>query len=235
MDIRLIIDRLERIQKQDGRSSRSMAKAIGVKPSTYLRWMASVSEPDTLSLKLIEAFELRRSGDLLGRRVKDDQVLSQVPEEVAGRVENRDDSALSQLVPGLRFAKPDPHGGPGSGEDRCDDPGRQETAGDEGRRSDAEKALIESCRLQEARKGAEEITYGSVKDNVNHPRHYTRGRFEVIDIIESIVESMDLTPVEAALTTQVVKYIARWKNKGGPEDLKKARWYLERLIGKVDA
>ena len=77
--------------------------------------------------------------------------------------------------------------------------------------------------------------FTNITDNVNHPGHYTRGRFEVIDVIESIVESMDLTPVEAALTAQVVKYIARWKNKNGPEDLRKARWYLERLIGKVDA
>lgn len=36
------------------------------------------------------------------------------------------------------------------------------------------------------------------------------------------------------LTAQVIKYILRWNKKGGVEDLKKARWYLERLINKHD-
>lgn len=71
----------------------------------------------------------------------------------------------------------------------------------------------------------------SFNSMVNHPKHYNKGRYEVIDIIESILESMELTPVEAMLTAQVVKYIARWKNKNGVEDLKKAEWYLRRLIG----
>lgn len=72
----------------------------------------------------------------------------------------------------------------------------------------------------------------SERDMVNHPQHYTSGAIEVIDIIESVVSSMDLNPVEAALTAQVVKYICRWKNKGGAEDLKKCQWYLDRLIKK---
>ena len=67
-------------------------------------------------------------------------------------------------------------------------------------------------------------------DLVNHPAHYTKGKIEVIEILESIVESMDLTPTECGLTWSVVKYMARWKNKGGKEDLKKAEWYLKRLI-----
>jgi hypothetical protein len=71
----------------------------------------------------------------------------------------------------------------------------------------------------------------SFNSMVNHPKHYNKGKYEVIDIIESILESMELTPVEAMLTAQVVKYIARWKNKNGVEDLKKAEWYLRRLIG----
>lgn len=69
-------------------------------------------------------------------------------------------------------------------------------------------------------------------DAVNHPANYTAGSIEVIDIIESVVSSMDLTPLEAVLTGQVLKYICRWKNKGGYEDLKKCSWYLKRLIKK---
>ena len=59
--------------------------------------------------------------------------------------------------------------------------------------------------------------------NVNHPAHYNQGRIEVIDAIED----WDLNFCEG----NVVKYVARHRFKGEPlEDLKKARWYLERLI-----
>ena len=61
------------------------------------------------------------------------------------------------------------------------------------------------------------------KEKVDHPAHYNQGRFEVIDVIED----WDLNFCEG----NVVKYVARHRFKGEPlEDLKKARWYLERLI-----
>jgi hypothetical protein len=41
-------------------------------------------------------------------------------------------------------------------------------------------------------------------DPVEKPMHYNKGKYEVIDIIESVVESMDLTPTEAVLTSQVL-------------------------------
>lgn len=65
-------------------------------------------------------------------------------------------------------------------------------------------------------------------DNVNHPRHYTSGAVECIDAIESAVDG--LTGMEALLTGQVIKYVWRWKWKNGKEDLRKAEWYLKRLI-----
>lgn len=66
------------------------------------------------------------------------------------------------------------------------------------------------------------------EDKVNHPSHYTnQGSIECIEAIES-----QLTPEEyqGFLRGNSVKYLWRWKNKGGVEDLKKAKWYLERLI-----
>lgn len=66
-------------------------------------------------------------------------------------------------------------------------------------------------------------------DNVNHPSHYTFGNIECIDAIETVTEQ--LSGKEAFLTGQVMKYMWRWKSKNGKEDLKKARWYLNRLIG----
>ena len=58
---------------------------------------------------------------------------------------------------------------------------------------------------------------------VNHPPHYTAGRFEVIDVIEDWRLNYHLG--------NVVKYIARADLKGRPiEDLEKAAWYLRREI-----
>ena len=66
-------------------------------------------------------------------------------------------------------------------------------------------------------------------DNVNHPAHYqSRNGLETIDIIEACVE--DLTGMEAVCTGNIIKYISRWKKKNGLEDLRKAKWYLNRLI-----
>ena len=65
-------------------------------------------------------------------------------------------------------------------------------------------------------------------DMVNHPNHYTGGKVECIDAIESAV--CGLKGIEAVCTANAIKYLWRWKNKNGCEDLKKARWYIERLI-----
>lgn len=70
-------------------------------------------------------------------------------------------------------------------------------------------------------------------DYVNHPPHYqTKSGLETIDVIEAFTE--DLTGAEATNTGNVLKYMCRWKSKNGLEDLKKARWYLDRLIGHVE-
>lgn len=69
--------------------------------------------------------------------------------------------------------------------------------------------------------------YGNIKhDAVNHPSHYTRGKIEVIDFIED-----QQLPYHLG---NVIKYIARAGYKGDKlEDLKKARWYLDRYINEV--
>lgn len=78
---------------------------------------------------------------------------------------------------------------------------------------------------------ANALTVKEESDNVNHPKHYTLGGIECIDAIEAATN--DLTGAEAFLTGQVMKYLWRWKWKNGLEDLQKAKWYLDRLIGKV--
>lgn len=65
------------------------------------------------------------------------------------------------------------------------------------------------------------------KDNVNHPAHYKVGGIETIDFIEAKSLGYNLG--------NVVKYITRADHKGSLiEDLKKARWYLNREISKLD-
>ncbi|WP_255315272.1 DUF3310 domain-containing protein [Paenibacillus barengoltzii] len=66
-------------------------------------------------------------------------------------------------------------------------------------------------------------------DPVNHPPHYTRGSIECIEAIEAATSGLE--GPEAYSTGAAIKYLWRWKWKNGVEDLKKARWYLDRLIG----
>lgn len=65
-------------------------------------------------------------------------------------------------------------------------------------------------------------------DSVNKAIHYNAGGIECIDAIAA-----SMTPVEYAgfLKGQILKYVWRYRLKGKPvEDLKKARYYLDRLI-----
>ena len=61
-----------------------------------------------------------------------------------------------------------------------------------------------------------------MSDSVNHPSHYNTGSIEVIDAIEDWQLGFH--------AGNVVKYVARYRHKNGIEDLKKAAWYLNRLI-----
>lgn len=70
------------------------------------------------------------------------------------------------------------------------------------------------------------IVEPKTEDVINHPSHYTRGKIEVIDFIED-----QQLPYHLG---NVIKYIARAGYKGDKlEDLKKARWYLDRYINEV--
>ena len=67
-------------------------------------------------------------------------------------------------------------------------------------------------------------------DRVNSPSHYTSGKTEVIDIIEDAVKDAP-SNIYGMLQSQVLKYMLRvWLKDNPLEDMKKARWYLDRLI-----
>jgi hypothetical protein len=63
-------------------------------------------------------------------------------------------------------------------------------------------------------------------DNVNSPKHYNQTEIECIEAIEAATDS----GFEYYLQGNVIKYLWRYRYKNGVEDLKKARWYLEKLI-----
>lgn len=68
-----------------------------------------------------------------------------------------------------------------------------------------------------------------MSDMVNHPPHYiSETGLEVIDVIEAF--TFDLKGIEATDTGNVIKYICRWKQKNGIQDLEKAKWYIDHLI-----
>jgi len=72
-----------------------------------------------------------------------------------------------------------------------------------------------------------EVEKELTRDNVNHPSHYTAGDIECIEAIEA-----QLTKEEyrGYLKGAIAKYIWREKYKGGTESLRKAEWYLQRLL-----
>ena len=67
-------------------------------------------------------------------------------------------------------------------------------------------------------------------DNVNRPKHYRKGRVECIDAIKSATGD----GYQFYLQGNIMKYIWRYRYKNGTEDLKKASWYLDKLITEVE-
>lgn len=72
---------------------------------------------------------------------------------------------------------------------------------------------------------------GNIADNVNSPSHYGQGKIEAIDYISDFLTKEEY---QGYLRGNIAKYLHRFPYKNGLEDLKKARWYLERLIQEVD-
>ena len=75
--------------------------------------------------------------------------------------------------------------------------------------------------------------YESKDVMVSHPPHYqSESGLEVINVIEAFTAK--LKGIEATDTGNIIKYICRWKDKNGLQDLNKAMWYLQHLIDHVE-
>lgn len=74
---------------------------------------------------------------------------------------------------------------------------------------------------------------GQDVDVVNHPSHYTKGRIECIDAIDSA--TVGKSGIEAVCVANLIKYLWRYEEKNGLEDVKKAKWYINKLISELES
>ena len=82
-------------------------------------------------------------------------------------------------------------------------------------------------------KQKENVPHGTIKnvphgtiEHVNHPNHYNKGKFEVIDVIEDWGLGFNLG--------NAIKYIGRCEHKENKkQDLEKALWYIKRELEKI--
>ena len=69
-------------------------------------------------------------------------------------------------------------------------------------------------------------------DPVEQPDHYNKG---AIEAIEAIKASMPEQEFRGYLKGNALKYLWRYDYKGKPvEDLRKCRWYIDRLIKEIN-
>lgn len=75
---------------------------------------------------------------------------------------------------------------------------------------------------------ATEDAYNAIKgDNVNHPSHYETGKFECFDVMREVFGD---DSVKDFCIANTFKYIYRHKRKNGIEDIKKAKWYIDKYL-----
>jgi hypothetical protein len=87
-----------------------------------------------------------------------------------------------------------------------------------------QRTLVARKLLRPLRRGVGKR--GDMADNVNHPKHYNSHPSGVECI--TVVEHMNFNIGNA------IKYLWRTDHKNGLEDLKKARWYIDREIQRVE-
>ena len=81
-------------------------------------------------------------------------------------------------------------------------------------------------------KNEEVKTADNVPDMVSHPKHYTQGGIECIDALKAA--TVGKRGIEAVCVANVIKYLWRYEEKNGIEDIRKAKWYIERLLKELE-
>jgi len=83
----------------------------------------------------------------------------------------------------------------------------------------------EHMKYLEEMEQAGKMAYGGV-DLVNNPPHYNQTGIECVEAIAAATDDR----FEYYLQGNILKYLWRYRYKNGIEDLKKAQWYLNKLI-----
>ena len=82
-------------------------------------------------------------------------------------------------------------------------------------------------------KATTDIPKGVEDDPVESPSHYSSDKIECVDYLK---DNMPFEAFIGGLEWNVKKYLHRWRRKGKPvEDLRKASWYLNRLINELES
>ena len=87
------------------------------------------------------------------------------------------------------------------------------------------EARLDSSHLNDAELNIE-------PDMVSHPKHYTQGGIECIDALKAA--TVGKRGIEAVCVANVIKYLWRYEEKNGIEDVRKAKWYVERLLKELE-
>ena len=87
-----------------------------------------------------------------------------------------------------------------------------------------EQYMVRRLREEEQERAGKEA-YGNL-DVVNSPSHYNQAGIECIEAIAAATDN----GFEYYLQGNIIKYIWRYGYKNGIEDLKKAQWYINKLI-----
>lgn len=93
------------------------------------------------------------------------------------------------------------------------------------------RAASHTDNTPDIREVVEEHSEDAKADPVNRPAHYTSGGIECIDAMQAAFGD---EAVKDFCLCNAFKYLWRHRQKNGVEDLKKARWYLNRLIREME-
>ena len=207
--------------EEQGISMNDLSKASGVPWSTLTRIKHGGNIMNSTCQKLAQALKCSQ-GDIQAALARTDQVLADNDGIV--KKQKSEEQVLER--------EPEPH---------CpyDDPVEEPAAGPRDNPWIPERETPEMTEVKTIQQLANDVireeelaaTKAPHLDNVNHPAHYTQGAVECIDALKA---SMTREEFIGYLKGCQMKYVWRYRMKGGVEDLRKARWYLDRLIAEVD-
>lgn len=88
--------------------------------------------------------------------------------------------------------------------------------------------IAERRKVDDLQSRTNDVNLQQAFDTVQRPAHYNQSGIECIDAIAAAVKGK--SGIEASLVGNVIKYLWRYELKNGVEDVRKAQWYLDRLV-----